>query len=197
MFKRLLLATGNKGKLTELRQFFGTEIEIIGLDTFPTIIEVEETSDTFQGNARLKAVGYARQTGELTLADDSGLSVKALGGRPGVMSARYGGDITFAERMSLLLDELGTDAADRSAQFECAMCVAAPDGSIMAEETGICSGTIAPKPVGIYGFGYDPVFIPTGFKDTFGVLDEDVKQKISHRADAFLKILPKIRSFCS
>ena len=123
--------------------------------------------------------------------------VAALDDRPGVLSARYGGsDLGFDQKMMLLLDELEkTGGENRSARFVCAIAIADPDGEIVHTGEGICTGTIAEKPRGNGGFGYDPLFIPDGFEKTFGELPNDVKQRISHRFRAFCQIIPFLRLF--
>jgi XTP/dITP diphosphohydrolase len=194
----LLIATSNPGKVTELRDMLAqTGIEVVGLDAFPDAVEVKETSDTFAGNARLKAVGYATQTGLPSLADDSGLEVAALGGRPGVLSARYGGeDLPFADKMHLLLAEV--DAAhseDRSARFVSSIAVASAGGKIVGTTEGICEGRLADSPRGNGGFGYDPIFVPDRYDETFGELSAVMKAQISHRARAFSQIMPILRRF--
>ena len=194
----ILLATNNDGKITELRSLLvGAAVNFLGLSDFSHVSAVDETGQTFAENARLKAAGYARQTGLISLADDSGLEVAALGGRPGVLSARYGGDATtFARKMANLLDELGqTGGNDRRARFVCAMAFADEQGQILFESEGVCDGRIASFPRGSGGFGYDPLFIPNGYDETFGELSEGIKQKISHRAGAFEQIIPFLRDF--
>jgi XTP/dITP diphosphohydrolase len=195
---RLLVATHNKGKLREYRALFNAlPIEVIGLDSFPEIAEADETGETFAENAELKAREYAIQTGHVTLADDSGLEVAALGGRPGVMSARYGGiEKPFSEKMTILLDELERSGSrHRGARFVAAIAVADESGRILHSVEGICPGTIASHPRGSGGFGYDPVFIPDGYDKTFGELPDTIKQNISHRGRAFLQIMPFLRVF--
>lgn len=196
--KKLLIATGNVGKVRELgRLVENIPIQIVSLLDFSNIKEVEENGATFDANARLKASGYALQTGMTALADDSGLEVRALGGRPGVLSARYGGESKdFAAKMELLLLELDKAAtSDRAAQFVCSIAVASPTGKILHTSTGTCKGTIALNARGNNGFGYDPIFVPDGFKETFGELSEIQKQKISHRFRAFEQIIPFLRDF--
>lgn len=198
MLKRLLIATNNAGKIAELREMLsGVPLEILRLDDFDDVIEVEETGDTFDENARLKAVGYAQQTGVMALADDSGLEVAALGGRPGALSARYGGvDAPFSEKIDLLLGELGqVGDEDRRARFVCSIAIANASGEVLFTTNGICDGRIAKYPSGTEGFGYDPIFIPDGHKVTFGQLSAREKHKISHRGRAFLQILPFLRHF--
>lgn len=195
--KKLLVATHNRGKVAELISMLTElEVEVAGLDAY-TVEEMEETGTTFAENAELKAVGYARQTGLVSLADDSGLVVDALGGRPGVYSARYGGDgLTFTDRMNLIIDELA-EAGDteRRARFICVIAVAGDDGNILQTATGKCEGRIALEPRGNGGFGYDPIFIPDGFEGTFGELSGAIKGEISHRARAFREIIPFLRHF--
>jgi XTP/dITP diphosphohydrolase len=130
-----------------------------------------------------------------TLADDSGLEIAALGGDPGVRSARYGGeDITFADKIQLVLKAMNSKPDhDRRARFVCSVAIADREGNIVHTSNGICNGRIAMEPRGDLGFGYDPIFVPDGFDQTFGELSNDVKQKISHRASAFARIIPFLR----
>ena len=198
MSAKLLIATHNPGKVNELRQFLNdSQYDLICLADLPDVSEVEETGLTFAENATLKAIGYARQTGRMALADDSGLEVEALDGRPGVLSARYGGpDTSFAEKMAILLGEMDeTGASTRRARFVCSIAVASPEGRILSISEGVCAGNIADAPRGLGGFGYDPLFIPDGFDQTFGELPEAVKQTISHRFRAFEEIIPFLRRF--
>ena len=185
MTHELLIATGNKGKVAELRSLLaGLPVRLRNLAEFPSAREVEETGRTFADNAALKAGGYAGQTGLWTLADDSGLEVDALGGAPGVFSARYGGaGATDAARVERLLAALsGAGAGERGARFVCVVAIADPRGRIMNLSTGTCEGRIARAPRGTRGFGYDPVFLPNGYEQTFGELPAEIKQEISHRA---------------
>ena len=196
--KNLLVATNNPGKLAELISLLdGLPVTLQSLRDLDAFTEVEETGATFVANARLKASGYAIQTGLPSIADDSGLEVAALDGRPGVLSARYGGPGTsFAKKMALLLDELGkTGGTNRNARFVCSIAVADADGSILHTTEGICTGKIAAAPRGNLGFGYDPLFIPDGFDLTFGELSGSIKGKISHRFKAFEQIIPFLRDF--
>lgn len=181
----LLIATTNQGKIVELRSLLDSlPLRLRSLAEFPGTEEVEETGSTFSDNAVLKAKAYAKQTGLWTLADDSGLEVDALGGAPGVFSARYGGEgLNDAQRVERLLDELSRcGGQERSARFTCVIAIADQEGQIANISTGSCEGQIASAPLGTGGFGYDPVFIPSGFNQTFGVLSPEIKQKISHRA---------------
>lgn len=198
IMKRLLLATNNAGKIAELRSMIADlPFDLYGLADFPAVDEVEETGSTFAANARLKAVGYAMETGLTALADDSGLEVDALDGRPGVLSARYGSEGTsFENKMKMLLDELEkVDSDDRSAQFSCAIAISDENGRILFESEGICRGRIALSPIGSGGFGYDPIFIPDGYEQTFGELSGAIKQNISHRSLAFSQIIPFLGHF--
>ena len=195
---KLLVATKNNGKLAELNGLLANlPIELLSLDDIGSFDEIEETGATFAENAALKASGYAQASRIMTLADDSGLEVEALDNRPGVLSARYGGaDLAFDKKMLMLLDELEkTGGSNRRAQFVCAMAVADETGKIVHSAEGICNGIIAQNPRGTGGFGYDPLFIPEGFENTFGELSNAEKQKISHRFRAFCKIIPFLRHF--
>lgn len=194
-FQHLLIATGNRGKLAEFRRLIAVDkIEVVGLDEF-NVQEVEETGATFAENARLKAAGYAMQTGLVALADDSGLEVNELDGRPGVHSARYLGDVSFETRMESILHELAEKDADRSARFVCSIALATPAGDIFEQVEGVCEGKIAFAASGTNGFGYDPIFVPNGYELTFGELSNEIKNEISHRSAALSKIIPKIRGF--
>jgi XTP/dITP diphosphohydrolase len=186
----LLVATGNAGKLREIRALLGDlSIKLVSLADFPTIEEVAETGSTFAENAALKALGYARRAGVLTLADDSGLEVDALGGAPGVRSARYLGEhASYADRMNALLTALKAAKDDaRTARFVCALAIASDKQEMLYTTEGTCEGRIGDSPRGSGGFGYDPVFIPQGFSQTFGELPADIKDGISHRGRALAK----------
>lgn len=191
----LLIATYNSGKLRELRELLAEHrFELRDLHSFPSVPVIEETGSTFADNARLKATGYAMRTGLMTLADDSGLEVSALGGLPGVRSARYaGGDASDAERVQKLLSELST-STHRAAQFVSTIAIADRSGAILNVSTGVCVGEIASAPRGENGFGYDPIFIPAGFDETFAELAADIKNQISHRAQALKKAEEFLRS---
>ena len=195
---KILIATTNEGKIAEFRSLLSDErLEFIGLDALSDIPDVEETGNTFAENAKLKAVAYSSYFGLHTLADDSGLEVEALNGRPGVFSARYGGvNIDYAAKIRLLLDEINAaEKRSRTASFVSHIVFASPDGDVLFEAEGVCEGSIAFEPKGSNGFGYDPVFIPDGFDQTFGELSDDVKQKVSHRAHAIAKIMRYLRDF--
>ena len=189
--RRLLIATRNRGKLEELSVMLSDlPLRLVGLAEFPRVGEAEETGETFTENAVLKSQFYAGQTGLWTLADDSGLEVFALGNEPGVRSARYAGPgATDAEKVRLLLARLGmTGDAERRARFVCTVALARPEGGDVPTFEGICEGRIAAAPSGGGGFGYDPVFVPDGFDETFGELPAEVKNRLSHRARALAKV---------
>lgn len=194
----LLIATKNVGKIKELEQLLADLPFVLrSLRDFPEVIEPEETGLTFAENAVLKAKYYALQTGLPALADDSGLEVSALGGAPGVYSARYAGENTdYDEKIERLLNELRAVSIDnRTARFVCAMAIADEKGEIKYLTEGVCNGKISFKPSGKNGFGYDPVFIPEGFHETFGELSNEIKRQISHRARACEKIIAYLRGF--
>jgi len=186
----LLIATGNAGKLREIRALLGDlPVVLLSLADFPGIVEVAETGSTFSENAALKALGYARQSGGLTLADDSGLEVDALAGAPGVRSARYlGENVSYADRISALLTAMKNVQNDaRSARFVCALVLASSDQEILYTTQATCEGRIADEARGSGGFGYDPVFLPRGFTETFAELPSDIKNEVSHRGRALVK----------
>jgi XTP/dITP diphosphohydrolase len=183
----LLIATSNEGKRAEIQQLLtDLPISLFDLRNFPTIELVAEIGTTFVENASLKAIGYATQTDLLTLADDSGLEVDALGGAPGVLSARYTGEsATDAERIEALLSALTlVDESKRSARFVSAIVIADRKREILNVSVGECDGRIALAAHGDGGFGYDPVFIPNGGDLTFAELKPEIKNQISHRARA-------------
>jgi XTP/dITP diphosphohydrolase len=181
----LLVATNNTGKVRELESALADlPLRLRLLAEFGSVPEAEETGETFVENATLKALHYSAHTRVLTLSDDSGLVVDALGGAPGVYSARYAGEsATYAERMRKLLEEIdATGDAERRARFVCVIAVAEPSTGGLVTFEGRCEGRIAREPRGAGGFGYDPVFIPEGHAQTFGELPEEFKRTISHRA---------------
>ena len=184
---RLLAASKNPKKLAEmLRILTDLPIEVVSLSRFPDLDDVEETGETFAANATLKAEAYARATGLPTMADDSGLEVDALGGAPGVHSARYAGvHGDDAANVAKLLAELaGVPAEKRTARFRCCIAVA-DDRGVLTTLEGACEGTIGEEPVGRNGFGYDPVFIPTAGDDrTMAQRSAEEKDAISHRGAA-------------
>ena len=196
---QLLIATSNPGKIKELRELLaGLPVELKSLDEFPHITEVEETGATFAENAILKAQGYAKQTKIWALADDSGLEVEALNNAPGVFSARYAGaNANDAAKIAKLLGELDSvkNIENRAARFVCAVAIADASGAIKFQADGICTGKIAFESAGTHGFGYDPIFIPAGFAQTFGELDGEIKQTMSHRARALAKVINYLSNF--
>lgn len=195
--RSLLVASHNRGKLRELSELLrDIPVVIRCLEDFPQLNPVEETGRTFVENASLKAAGYAKQTHLLTIADDSGLEVNALSGRPGVFSARYAGPGAPDElRIQKLLSELSSLSSERrSARFRCSVAVANEEGEIIHLSSGVCEGRIAIAPRGMAGFGYDPIFIPEGFQQTFGELKPEIKNHVSHRARALVGAIEFLRS---
>ena len=193
---KLVLATRNQGKIVELQRIIAEvmpEVELIGTDSFPNLDDVEETEDSFIGNALLKAHAVAKATGLPAIADDSGLSVNALDGAPGIFSARYAGahGDDLANLNKVLKNMEGV--LDRSAAFHCAAAFAKPDGfELVVEEKLI--GILTTTPIGESGFGYDPIFIPDGFEITTAQMNPALKDQISHRGMAFRALVPKVLS---
>jgi XTP/dITP diphosphohydrolase len=184
----LVVATSNPGKLREMQAYLanlGWELTLK-----PEELEVEETGDTFAANACLKASQVANSTGNWAIADDSGLQIDALGGAPGVYSARYGK--TDSERIARVLREL-KDEPNRQAQFVCAVAIARPDGAIALQSEGVCRGEILSSPRGNGGFGYDPIFYVPEKQLTFAEMTPDLKRSISHRGKAIEALLPQLR----
>lgn len=200
---RLVLATKNPGKVAEMRDILRANglgaLEVLSCADFPWLGDVEEDGETFEENATKKALAVAKATGEVALADDSGLEVDALGGAPGVRSARFAGEAlprgasrdraNYEKLLSLLA---GVPDPERTARFRCAVAVAAPGGRVQTAE-GRCEGRIIFAPRGSGGFGYDPVFVPDGYDETFAELGAGVKNAISHRARALTAAIPVIR----
>ena len=185
----LLLGTRNPGKVIEITNILADSgWSFSSLQEFPNVGEAEENFVTFAENAIAKAQFYASATGLCALADDSGLEVEALGGAPGVFSARYAGaHASDADRRTLLLSELGkTSDSNRRARFVAVVAISKPNGEILNLSEGICNGTITFAPRGTGGFGYDPLFIPDGYDQTFAELPDSIKNQISHRARALL-----------
>lgn len=192
----LLVATKNNGKVAELKHLLlGVPVRLRSLREFVDAVDVKETGENFKENAALKAQGYASHTGLWSLADDSGLEVEALKGAPGIFSARYGGEnATDQEKINKLLRELNKEQnEERFARFVCAMAISDEKGEIKFVAEGFCNGRISLEPRGNNGFGYDPIFIPAGFNETFGELSSEIKQQISHRAQASRKIIEYLR----
>ena len=191
----LLLATRNRNKVIEMQHALeDTDWQAITLSDFAGAPEVEEDGATFEENALKKARSAARFSHLWTLAEDSGLEIDALGGEPGVKSARYAGEgATDAERIRKVLGRLVSVRDDRrTARFRCLMCVIDPAGKENCFE-GCCEGRIGHRPAGSAGFGYDPIFVPEGYDRTFAELGLDVKNKISHRARALEQLIDYLR----
>jgi len=188
--KRLVIATHNKGKTAEIKTLLGdVGWTLLSLDQFDNVGEAAEDADTYSGNAAAKASYYARMTGEWVLADDSGLEVQALAGAPGLFSARYAGpNASDSQRRLKLLTEL-TGVNDRRARFVCSAAIADSNGNIVKTAEGICEGVISTNARGDSGFGYDPIFIPSGYDLTFGELSDRIKNQLSHRAKAIRGLL--------
>jgi len=186
----LLIGSGNRDKAAELERMLDSSAWIIKtLRDYPSVAEPEETESTFDGNALLKARYYGAQFGVACVADDSGIEVEALGGAPGVYSARYAGDLcTYEDNNRKLLAALNDmPLAKRRARFVCCAAFVDTDG-IEHVEFGTVDGIVAREPRGSNGFGYDPIFVPSGFEQTFGELNPLVKASVSHRGEAFAKM---------
>lgn len=189
MNRRLLIATTNPGKLREIGPLLaGTPVELVTLDRWPGLEAPEETGKTFEENARLKALYYAKATGMPTVAEDSGLEIDALGGAPGVESARYAGvDTPYPEKFAMIYERLRPfDQSRWTARFVCALALV--DGQrVLFETRGTVEGVIAPEPRGTGGFGYDPIFFYPSFGRTLAEVGER-KSEVSHRANAFRRL---------
>jgi len=188
----LIIASTNVHKIREFRAMFKTlrNFDVLSLHDFPHYIPLEEVGDSFEEIAGKKAVHAAAQLGKLVLADDSGLVVPSLNGAPGVFSARFAGqDATDKENRLKLLNEMkNLQEADRYAYLECSIALAAPNGLKKCVK-GICEGVILPGERGSNGFGYDSIFLKHDYSKTFAELEEDIKNRISHRRKAFDKML--------
>ncbi|WP_419995329.1 RdgB/HAM1 family non-canonical purine NTP pyrophosphatase [Streptomyces boninensis] len=201
MTQRLILATRNANKVTELDAILtgaGLDVELVGADAYPEIPDVPETEVTFAGNALLKAHALAKATGLPAVADDSGLCVDVLGGAPGIFSARWAGRHGDDKaNLDLLLAQLSDIAEEhRAAHFACAAALALPDGTERVVE-GTLEGTLRPAPAGTGGFGYDPILQPLGESRTCAELTPDEKNAISHRGKAFRALAPVVRELIS
>ena len=196
--KEILVATGNPGKIVEIRAMLDADVQWLGLADLPPMAEIEEDGTTFAENARKKAVGYAKAAGLWTLADDSGLVVDALGGAPGVKSARFSGEKTkdadrtqidhrnIAKALELLE---GVPEEKRTARFVCRLCLASPE-RILIETEGTLEGLITDREIGRNGFGYDPIFFVPDMKKTVAQMTAEEKNSISHRGNAIRKLKP-------
>jgi XTP/dITP diphosphohydrolase len=196
MKRKILVATTNPGKIAELRVMLDFDVEWVGLSDFPGINEVKEDGKTFAENARKKALGYAKQTGLWTIADDSGLVVDALGGAPGVKSARFSGGketdrkLLDHRNMAKVLKLLkGMPKEKRTARFVCCLCLASSE-KVLAETEGRLEGVIAEEEAGENGFGYDPIFFVPHLNKTVAQLSREEKNAISHRGNAIRKLKP-------
>ncbi|MBR5154664.1 MAG: RdgB/HAM1 family non-canonical purine NTP pyrophosphatase [Alphaproteobacteria bacterium] len=188
-FKEIIFASHNKGKIAEIREILSPlGIKVLSGEDID-LPEVEETGKTFEENAYIKALAAAKEKNIPCFADDSGLCVDAIGGKPGVYTARYAPNRDFNKGMDKLLDELKeTNSSNRAAHFSCVIVLAYPDGNYKAFE-GRVDGAIATQKSGTAGFGYDPIFIPTGFNRSFAEFDSIEKNKISHRGRALQKFI--------
>lgn len=197
---KLVLATRNPGKVRELSKMLHTAtnnkkgIEVLSLESYPDAPEVVEDGATYMENAVKKAAAIAAHTSHLTLADDAGLEVDALEGAPGIHSKRWAGeDATDAIRMAKLLEALA-GVEDRRARFIAAIAIVHPD-SEPEGVIGVCEGRIGHAPVGTAGFGYDPVFVPEGYQQSFAELGETLKNRISHRAKALEQAIALLQRY--
>jgi len=187
---RIVIATSNPHKVDEIRRILcDAPLEIVGLEEYPGVEMPEEDGDTFSANAHIKASAVAAQTGEICLADDSGICVDALGGAPGIHSNRFiGEDSTPDERNAALLRMIAYEPeGQRGAKFACAACIAFPDGR-MLEAFETCEGVLTLRPVGGGGFGYDPIFFIPALGKTLAEVPQEEKNKISHRGKAMRKV---------
>lgn len=195
---KLLIATRNRGKAMEIRALLGLglakNVEVLTLPDLPAGMEPREKGKTFAENAKIKALHYAKEYNILCIADDSGLAVEALGGRPGVHSARYAGEEANDEKnIALLLEELNPHPKPWTAAFLCVAAAALP-GRMIAEATGRVDGEIVPVPRGDSGFGYDPVFRVKGSPKTMAELTTEEKNRISHRGLAVRRIIEELKT---
>jgi XTP/dITP diphosphohydrolase len=196
---QLIMATRNTHKTREIEQILGPALAVLDLTAHPEVSEITESGTSFEENAKLKAIAVSKRLPGLVIADDSGLEVEALGGAPGIHSARYASaNASDKEKIAKLLRQLAkVDAKSdqRCARFCCVLAVAR-DGRILATVEGVVEGKIAERPRGSHGFGYDPIFIPDGFEETFAELPEELKNNISHRAKAIRKLQAKLLALC-
>jgi len=197
MRKQLLLATRNRHKKRELQELLADmEVEILTLEDVDPIPEVVEDGETFEANAVKKARATAMAAGILSLADDSGLEVDALQGKPGVYSARFAGEHATDEENNAKLLKLMESVPDekRTARFVSVIAICDPQGHVETVR-GECKGTIAGIPAGNGGFGYDPLFIPQGYEQTYAQLSAEEKNRISHRGVALAKAVPVLKAY--
>ena len=193
--KRLLFASRNAHKTREIQQILGPEFEVRDLSAYPKISETVESGESFEENAKLKAIAVSKKMPGLVIADDSGLEVEVLGGAPGIYSARYAGaKATDKENIDRLLEELariGAKRDQRRARFRCVLALGR-NGQMLGTFEGTTDGTIVDQPRGLHGFGYDPIFVPKGFGHTFAELPAELKNRISHRAQAIRVLAAKL-----
>jgi XTP/dITP diphosphohydrolase len=196
MVIELVVATRNRHKTREIQHILGPEFRVRDLGAHPEVSEIRESGTSFEENAKLKALAASRQLPALVIADDSGLEVDALSGAPGIYSARYAGaNATDTDKIDRLLRELARVRATedgRRARFHCVLALAR-NGNLLGTFEGIVEGSIADEARGDSGFGYDPIFIPEGLKQTFGDLPTEVKNTISHRAKAIRALADRLR----
>jgi XTP/dITP diphosphohydrolase len=196
---QLIVATRNAHKTREIEQIFGSGLTVRDLTAHPEISEITESGTSFEENAKLKAIAVSKKLPGLVIADDSGLEVDALGGAPGIQSARYAGvNANDKEKIAKLLSlvaDIEAKSDQRRARFRCVLAVAR-DGQVLATFEGVVDGKIAERPCGSHGFGYDPIFIPNGFEETFAELPKEVKDNISHRAKAIRKLQAELPTLC-
>jgi len=193
--KTLCIATRNAGKLAEFHRLLGKlPVNIVGLEVQLGTIEIEENGASYEENASIKAATVARQCGAWTLGDDTGLEVDALGGKPGILTARFAGASATAEaNRAKLLAQLGEVALEcRTARFVCQLALADPAGEIRATAVGCCRGRITLSPTGPHSFGYDSLFELIEFHRTLSVLGEAAKSLLTHRARAVQQLLPEM-----
>jgi XTP/dITP diphosphohydrolase len=197
---QLIVATRNAHKTREIAQILGSALAVQDLTIHPEISKIAENGASFEENAKLKAIAVSKQLPGLVIADDSGLEVEALGGAPGIHSARYAGkNASDNEKIAKLLGELAeVDAKGdrRRARFRCVLAVAR-EGQVLGTFEGVIEGEIAERSRGSHGFGYDPVFVPDGFEETFAELPEELKNSVSHRAKAIRRLQAKLPTLCS
>jgi XTP/dITP diphosphohydrolase len=191
-----VVATRNRHKVLEIQQILGPEFTVRDLLAHPEVSQIHETGTSFAENAKIKALAASQQLPSLVIADDSGLEVDALGGAPGIYSARYAGEkATQKEKNDKLLAELtrvGSKEGARRARFRCVIALAR-GRKILGTFEGLVEGTIADRIRGGSGFGYDPIFVPDGFDQTFGEMSPDIKNTISHRAKAIRALAVELR----
>ena len=192
----VVVATRNTHKTREIQQILGPDFRVRDLGAHPEVPEIVENGISFEENAELKALAASKQLPDLVIGDDSGLEVDALDGAPGIYSARYGGaNATDRDKINKVLGELArfcTKAEGRGARFRCVMALART-GNLLGTFEGIVEGKIADEARGASGFGYDPIFIPEGTRQTFGELTAEAKNTISHRAKAIRALADRLR----